>query len=70
MCQQQRDGKGLDVITETQTYDVAYAEDGRVPGSNVPCAHTIIHNQMKDSMNFWQVGMLGQVEISCVQFGP
>lgn len=67
MRQEQRDGEGLDVITETQADDVTDAKDGRVSRGDVPCAHCLVHHQVKHSVHLRQVGVLGQVEIPRVK---
>lgn len=65
--QEQRDCEGLDVITETQADDVTDAKDGRVSWGDVPCAHCLIHHQVKHGVHLRQVGVLGQVEIPRVK---
>ena len=67
MCQEQRDGEGLDVVAETQADDVTDAEDGRVSWGDVPCAHPLIYHQVKHGMNFGQIGVFRQVEITWVK---
>jgi hypothetical protein len=51
MSKKERDGEGVDVVSKTQTDDVAYGQDGWVPGCNVSCSHWVINHQMEHNVN-------------------
>lgn len=64
MDQQQRDGDGGDVMSAADLQDVSQAHDGRVSGRDVPWAHIVVHTQVEDDMDLWQVGVPRDVKLT------
>lgn len=64
MDQQQRDSDGGDIVCAAHLQDVSQAHDSWVPCCDVPWTDIVIHTQVEDNMDFWQVGVPWNVEFT------
>lgn len=64
MDQQQRYGHGRDVMGAADLQDVSQAHDGWIPCRDVPQTYVIIHTQVEDNMDLWQVRVPRDVKLT------
>lgn len=62
--EKERDGDGVDVVTETQLDDVSDAQYNWMARGNVRLFDAVVCYQVKHNMDLRQIGMFCQVEIS------
>lgn len=62
--QQQRNSNSGDVMCAADLQDVSQAHDGRIPGCDVPWTHVVVHAQVEDDMDLWQVGVPRDVKLT------
>lgn len=65
MHQQEGNADGGDVVCAADLEDVPEPHDGRVPGGHVHRPDVVIHAQVKGNVDFWEVWVPCDVELSC-----
>lgn len=65
MYQQEWNADCGDVMAAASLEYIPEPHDGRITGSDISWLHVVVHTKMKGDMDFWEVRMACDVELSC-----